>query len=155
MLVDDLEEKYIELLEGTRAYTSNVDNYIKRLTTALDDDFNTQFYNPTFRYVREASTSWDVQFGQTETCSILANNRGFAKVSPSASMEFSLPARDTLLNEALNGGLANVQAFGALLDDPSFLAATKIGAGGSTASRCSAGIDWPASLIRIRAQPAQ
>ena len=33
MLVDDLEEKYIELLEGTRAHTANIDNYIKRLTS--------------------------------------------------------------------------------------------------------------------------
>ena len=53
MLVDEIEDKYIELLEGTRAHTANIDAYIKRLTTALDDDFNTQFYYPAFRQVRD------------------------------------------------------------------------------------------------------
>ena len=133
-LIDELEEKYIELLDGTRAHTANVDNYLKRLTTALDDDLNTQFYYPAFRNIRQISTSWDVQFGQTETTSILANNRQFAKVSPSATIEFDLPKRDILLNEALNGGLALVRDFGALLDNPTFLAGSKLNAGGSTAS---------------------
>ena len=82
MLVDEMEDKYIELLEGTRAHTANIDAYIKRLMTALDDDFNTQFYYPTFRQVREASQFWDVQLGQVETTNVLANNREFAKVSP-------------------------------------------------------------------------
>src|SRR5690606_10092471 len=93
MLIDDLEEKYIELLDGTRAHTANVDNYLKRLTTALDDDFNTQFYFPAFRYVREMSTSWDVQFGQTETTSMLANNRPVARGVPGARVESGWPAR--------------------------------------------------------------
>ncbi|MEZ6135379.1 MAG: hypothetical protein R3C53_10765 [Pirellulaceae bacterium] len=94
MLIDDLEEKYIELLEGTRAHTANVNNYLKRLTTSLDDDFNTQFYNPVFRLVREASQFKRVEFGQTETTNVLVNNREFGKVSPSATMEFDLPRRD-------------------------------------------------------------
>jgi hypothetical protein len=134
MLIDDLEEKYIELLNGTRAHTANIDNYLKRLTTALDDDFNTQFYFPTFRYVRGMSTSWDVQFGQTETTSILANNREFAKVEPSATMEFDLPKRDILLSEAINGAKAMMDDVGALANDPSFLAMAKMKSGGSTAS---------------------
>jgi len=125
MLIDDLEEKYIELLDGTRAHTANVDNYLKRLTTALDDDFNTQFYHPAFRYIREASTYHDVQFGQTETTSILANNRAFAKVDPSASMEFDLPARDIMLAEAMNGAKAMIDDVGALANDPTFLAMAK------------------------------
>src|SRR5207249_1364928 len=84
MLVDEMEDKYIELLEGTRAHTANIDNYIKQLSTALDDDFNTQFFNPAFRHVREASRLWDVTLGKVETTSILTNNRAFAKVSPQA-----------------------------------------------------------------------
>ncbi len=127
MLIDDLEEKYIELLDGTRAHTANVDNYLKRLTTALDDDFNTQFYFPAFRYIREASTHWDVQFGQVETTSILANNRAFAKVDPSASMEFDLPARSIAIAEALNGAKALIDDVGALANDPSFLALASSG----------------------------
>ncbi|MCO6457437.1 MAG: hypothetical protein J5I93_19220 [Pirellulaceae bacterium] len=133
-LIDDLEEKYIELLEGTRAHTANIDNYLKRLTTALDDDFNTQFYFPTFRFVREASTYWDVQFGQTETTSILANNRQFAKVLPGATMEFDLPARDILLVEAVNGAKALIDDVGALANDPTFLAAARLQGPFSTAS---------------------
>jgi hypothetical protein len=133
MLIDDLEEKYIELLDGTRAYTANVDNYLKRLTTALDDDFNTQFYNPAFRRVRETSTYWDVQFGQTETTNILANNREFAKVEPSATMEFDLPARSIAISEAMNGAMALMNDVGALANDPTFLAMSKMQAGGSPA----------------------
>ncbi len=67
MLVDDMEDKYIELLEGTRAHTANIDAYIKRLSTALDDDFNTQFYYPAFRHVRTASRMYDVNLSQVET----------------------------------------------------------------------------------------
>ncbi len=122
MLIDDLEEKYIELLEGTRAHTANVDNYLKRVTTALDDDFNVQFYNPAFRYIRETGSSWDVQFGQTETTNILANNRELGKVEPSATMEFDLPARGIVISEALNGAKALMNDVGALANDPTFLA---------------------------------
>ncbi|MBC8873378.1 MAG: hypothetical protein H8E44_28405 [Planctomycetes bacterium] len=133
MLIDDLEEKYIELLDGTRAHTANVDNYLKRLTTALDDDFNTQFYHPAFRYIRQASSYHDVQFGQTETTSILANNREFAKVDPSATMEFDLPARDIALAEALNGAKATIDDIGALANDPTFLALASGGVGSAAA----------------------
>ncbi|MFO0871184.1 MAG: hypothetical protein U0935_19850, partial [Pirellulales bacterium] len=136
MLIDETEDKYIELLEGTRAHTANIDNYIKRLTTALDDDFNTQFYNPAFRLVRESSAHryYNVQFGQIETTSILANNRAFAKVSPAASMEFDLPQRDILITEALNGARALMNDVGALANDPTFLAMAKLNAGQSSAS---------------------
>ncbi|WP_436716988.1 hypothetical protein U8335_07610 [Roseiconus lacunae] len=122
MLIDDLEEKYIELLEGTRAHTANIDNYLKRLTTALDDDFNTQFYHPTFRSVRQASQFKDVEFGQTETTNVLANNRAFSKVSPSATMEFDLPQRDILIREGLDSALAIYSDVGALINDPNLLA---------------------------------
>ncbi|MCA9165666.1 MAG: hypothetical protein KDA62_21915, partial [Planctomycetales bacterium] len=134
MLIDDLEEKYIELLDGTRAHTANVDNYLKRITTALDDDFNTQFYYPSFRHVREASTYYDVQFGQTETTTVLANNREFAKVEPNATMEFDLPPRDILLTEAMNGAKAMIDDVGALANDPTFLAMTRMNANGSGSS---------------------
>ncbi|OYP28396.1 hypothetical protein [Rhodopirellula sp. MGV] len=122
MLIDDLEEKYIELLEGTRAHTANIDNYLKRLTTALDDDFNTQFYYPTFRNIREGSQYKDVEFGQTETTNVLANNRAFAKVSPSATMEFDLPKRDILIREGIDSALAIYNDVGALVNDPNLLA---------------------------------
>jgi len=135
MLIDDLEEKEIELLEGTRAHTANIDNYIKRIATALENDFNTQFYFPSFRAVREASRYWDVNLGQIETTGILANNRAFAKVEPGATMEFDLPKRDILIAEAMNGAKAMMQDFGALASDPTFLAMAAMGSGQSTASQ--------------------
>jgi len=134
MLIDEMEDKYIELLEGTRAHTANIDAYIKRLVTALDDDFNTQFYLPAFRQVRTASRAWDVSLGQIELTSILANNREFAKVSPEATMEFDLPKRDILITEAMKGAKAAMDEYGALLQDPTFLALTKMGAGLPTSS---------------------
>jgi hypothetical protein len=134
MLIDEVEDKYIELLEGTRAHTANIDNYIKSVSTALDDDFQTQFYLPAFRGVREASRYWDVQLGKIETTSILTNNRAFAKVSPEATMEFDLPKRDILISEAMNGSLAMMQTYGALLQDPTFLALTKLRSGQPTSS---------------------
>jgi len=94
MLIDDVEDKFIELMEGTRAHTANIENYLSRLGQALEDDFNTQFYFPAF--IREASRYWDVNMGQLETTTILTNNRMFAKVSPQATMEFDLPKRDIL-----------------------------------------------------------
>lgn len=134
MLVDDLEEKYIELLDGTRAQIANIDNYLKRVTTALDDDFNTQFYYPAFKMIRESSVSYDVQFGQTESTTLLANNREFAKADPSATMEFDLPPRDTLLQEGIDGGLAMMNDVGALANNPAFLAMASLNGPGSTAA---------------------
>jgi hypothetical protein len=49
MLIDDAEATCIDLIEGTRAQTSNIDNYLQRLGLALEDDFNKQFYQPAFR----------------------------------------------------------------------------------------------------------
>jgi hypothetical protein len=147
MLIDDLEDKYVELLEGTRAHTANVDAYIKRLSTALEDDFNTQFYHPAFRAAREASRFWDVTFGQLETTSILANNREFAKVTPEATMEFDLPKRDILINEAMNGAKAAIDDFGALVNDPTFIGLTQLKVGQSTATP-GAGATGGASSVR-------
>lgn len=135
MLVDEMEDKYIELLEGTRAHTANIDAYIKRLMTSLDDDFNTQFYFPTFRKVREASQMWDVQMGQVETTNVLANNRAFAKVSPQATMEFDLPKRDIVIAEAMNGAKAMMNDFGALAQDPTFLAMAQMRGGAPTSTQ--------------------
>ena len=131
MLIDDLEEKHIEQLNGTRAQIANIDNYIKRVATALEDDFNNQFYLPAFRCVRQASRYRDVSLGQSETTTILANNRAFAKVSPQATMEFDLPARDILITEAMDGAKAMIDEYGALVTDGSFLAMSKLGAGQS------------------------
>jgi hypothetical protein len=129
LLVDDTEDKFIEQLEGTRAHTANVDNYVKSLSTALDDDFNTQFYLPSFRKVREASRMWDVTLGQIESTSILANNRSFAKVSPSATFEFDLPKRDIMITEGFKAAKALTDDVGALINDPSFLALAKLYSG--------------------------
>ncbi|MFN9040242.1 MAG: hypothetical protein ACK5YO_28380, partial [Planctomyces sp.] len=85
MLIDDAEATCIDLIEGTRAQTSNIDNYLQRLGLALEDDFNKQFYQPAFRRAQEASYFYDVSVGQIETTSIVANNRAFAKVSPQAT----------------------------------------------------------------------
>src|SRR5690606_20830157 len=35
MHIDDVEEKFIDLVDGTRAQTANLDNYLGRLCTAL------------------------------------------------------------------------------------------------------------------------
>ena len=64
--------------------------------------------------------------GQMETTSVLANNRAFAKVEPQATMEFDLPKRDILINEAMNGAKAMINDFGALVQDPTFLALAKM-----------------------------
>jgi hypothetical protein len=134
MLIDDVEDKYIELLEGTRSHTANIDAYIKQIATALDDDFNTQFYYPAFTEIRRASRFHDVQLGKIETTNVLANNRGFGKVVPQATMEFDLPKRDILINEAMNGALAMTKDFGALANDPTFLAMAKLRSGQPTSS---------------------
>lgn len=134
LLVDDVEDKYIDLLEGVRAHTANIDAYIKSVATALDDDFNTQFYYPSFAEIRRASRFHDVTLGNIETTNVLANNRGFAKVEPTATMEFDLPKRDILINEALNGALAMTKDFGALVNDPTFLSMAKLRSGQPTSS---------------------
>jgi hypothetical protein len=139
MLIDDVEEKFIELVDGTRAQTSNIDNYLKRLGTALEDDFNSQFYNPAFRHVRESSYYYDVSVGQVETTSVVANNRAFAKVSPQATMEFDLPKRDILINEAMDSALAAYNDYGALLGDPNFLSLMKLYSGQSPATTYGGG----------------
>jgi hypothetical protein len=75
-----------------------------------------------------------VQLGQIEETSILANNRSFAKVLPQATMEFDLPKRDILMKEAIDGALATYNDVGALINDPSFLALTKMYSGQPTSS---------------------
>lgn len=149
MLIDDLEDKYIELLEGTRAHTANIDNYLKRLTTSLDDDFNTQFYNPVFRLVREASQFKRVEFGQTETTGVLANNRQFAKVSPSATMEFDLPKRDILVAEGIDSALAIYNDVGALIGDPNLLALAKMQSGSPTSGSFGGALGGRAAISNV------
>ncbi len=120
-LIDEQEEKYIELVEGTRSHLAQIDNYLKRLAIALEDDFKVQFYDPAFAGVRAASREWDVNLGQVERTTILTNNRQFAKVSPQATMEFDLPKRAPMIAEGMNGARALVQEYGTLLQDPTFL----------------------------------
>lgn len=129
-LIDEREEKYIELREGTRSYISAVDNYLKRLATALEDDFKVQFYDPAFVRVRQIARAESVTLGQIERTTILMNNRALAIVRPSATMEFDLPKRDVVIVEALNGAKALAQDYGALLNDPTFLAAFQLMGGG-------------------------
>ena len=140
MLVDELEDKHIELLEGTRAHIANIDNYIKRVATSLEDDFNRQFYHPAFECVRKTSRYRDVTFGQIETTTILANNREFAKVSPMATMEFDLPARELLITEGMKGAKTLIDEYGALVSDPSFLALSSLRSGSSPANLSSHGL---------------
>jgi hypothetical protein len=121
--MDEQEEKSVELLEAMRSHVSNVDNYLKRMVIALEDDVMAQFYNPAFQAVRRASRFWDVNFSQVETTTILTNNRAFAKVLPAATMEFDLPKRDILIKEGFQGAKALVQTYGELLNDKTFLSA--------------------------------
>lgn len=123
-LIDHMKEKHIELEEGTRSHISNVDNYLKRLSIALEDDFKVQFYDPAFAGVREAGRRETVNLGQIERTTILTNNRQFAKVSPQATMEFDLPKRAPVIVEAMNGAKALMQDYGALANDPTFLGLT-------------------------------
>lgn len=129
-LIDEREEKFIELREGTRSYISAVDNHLKRLAVALEDDFKVQFYDPAFIRIRQASRAEPVTLGQVERTTILMNNRALAIVRPSATMEFDLPKRDIVIVEALEGAKALAQDYGALLNDPTFLAAFQMMGGG-------------------------
>lgn len=121
--IDESEQKSVELLEAMRSHVANVDNFIKRLATALEDDIDAQFYKPAFADIRRASRYWDVNLGQIETTTILTNNRTFAKVVPGATMEFNLPERQLLITEAVQGAGALAKEYGQLLQDPTFLAA--------------------------------
>jgi hypothetical protein len=109
-----------------RSHVSNLDNYLKRMVIALEDDVMAQFYNPAFQSVRRASRFWDVNFSQVETTTILTNNRAFAKVQPAATMEFDLPKRDILLKEGFQGAKALAQTYGELLNDKTFLSAVSM-----------------------------
>jgi hypothetical protein len=122
-LIDEREDRFIELVEGTRAHIAAIDNYLKRLAIALEDDFKVQFYDPAFVRIRDAAREYDVNLGQVERTTILTNNRAFAKVSPQATMEFDLPKRQIAIKEAFDAAKALVEDTGALVNDPTFLAA--------------------------------
>ncbi|GDX94148.1 hypothetical protein LBMAG46_41580 [Planctomycetia bacterium] len=140
MLIDEAEEKQIQLLEGTRAHTAVIDDYVKRICTALEDDFNTQFYEPAFRRIREETYHCGtVSLGQIEHTSVLTGNRQFAKVQPQATMEFDLPKRRIMIAEAMAAAQAGMSDYGALLGDPNFLALTKLYSGQPTSSTFSGG----------------
>ena len=120
--IDEQEEKSVELMEALRSHSSNVDNYLKRLAIAVEDDVEAQFYQPAFERIRRVSRTWDVTLSQIETTTVLTNNRTLAKVDPAATFEFDLPHRDILLTEALNGSKALATEYGNLLKDGTFLA---------------------------------
>lgn len=143
-LIDEQEEKYIELVEGTRSHIAQIDNYLKRLAIALEDDFKVQFYDPAFAGVRAASREWDVNLGQVERTTILTNNRQFAKVEPQATMEFDLPKRAPMIVEGMNGARALVQEYGSLLQDPTFLSLSGM-MSGSPVSAATGGAGTPVS----------
>ncbi|MEZ5943700.1 MAG: hypothetical protein R3C18_20080 [Planctomycetaceae bacterium] len=127
--MDEQEEKSVALMEALREHSSNVDNYLKRVAIALEDDVQAQFYEPAFQRIRRVSRTWDVTLGQIETTTVLTNNRMLAKVDPAATFEFDLPHRDILLTEAMGGTKALVDEYGNLLKDPTFLAGTSAFAG--------------------------
>jgi len=127
--MDEQEEKSVSLMEALREHTSNVDGYLKRLSIAMEDDVNAQFYEPAFQRIRRVSRTWDVTLSQIETTTVLTNNRMLAKVDPSATFEFDLPRRDILMAEALNGSKALATEYGNLLKDGTFLAGASLVAG--------------------------
>ena len=129
-LIEEKIEKQIELLEGTRAQISTMDNYIKRLVTALEDDFQQQFYDPSFIRMRRAATKEAVHFSQADRTTLLMNNRDIGIVHPTATMEFDLPRRDILIVETLDTARAIAQDYGALLQDPTYLAVFDMLGGG-------------------------
>ena len=125
-LIEEQEERLIDLLEGTRQQIATVDNYLKRLSTALEDDFKIQFYEPSFIGVRSAARRHQVTLSNIERTSVLTNNRALAKVLPTATMEFDLPKRKIAVVEAFEGAKALASDYGALLQDPTFLAAFQL-----------------------------
>ena len=70
---------------------------------ALEDDFERQFYHPTFQCVRNAAPYADVTFGQIETTTVLANNRELAGVTPNATLAFDSTSRQSLITEPVGG----------------------------------------------------
>ena len=124
--IDEQEEKSVNLMEALRSHASNVDNFIKRLAIAMEDDIEAQFYEPAFQRVRRVSRSWDVTLGQVESTTVLTNNRTLAKVSPAASFEFDLPKREILITEAMQGAKALSLEYGNLLNDPTFGSASEL-----------------------------
>lgn len=122
-MIDEQEEKFIELVEGTRSHIAVMDQYLKRLSIALEDDFKVQFYDPAFVRVRDAARGEAVNLSQVERTTILTNNRAFAKVDPQATMEFDLPKRQIAIKEAFDAAKALVEDTGALVNDPTFLSA--------------------------------
>lgn len=132
-LIDEHEEKSMNLLEGTRSHISAIDNFLKRMTYALEDDFQVQFYDPSLTCIRTASRQRRVTFSQVERTTVLGNNRELLKVLPQATMEFDLPNRKLRVTEAMKGAKALVDDYGALLNDPTFLAAYQMMGGGAPA----------------------
>ena len=124
--MDEQEEKSVELMEAIRHHASNVDNYLKRLAIAVEDDVAAQFYEPAFQRIRRVSRDYDVTLGQIETTTILTNNRTLARVLPGASFEFNLPPRQILITEALQGAKALVNEYGNLTQDPTFVGAAQL-----------------------------
>lgn len=134
LLIDEQQDKFIELVEGTRSHISVIDQYLKRLSIAIEDDFKVQFYDPAFVRVREAARGRAVNLSQVERTTILTNNRDFAKVDPQAMMEFDLPKRQIAIKEAFDAAKALVEDTGALINDPTFLSAFQMMGGGTNPS---------------------
>lgn len=109
-VIEQLEDRHIQLLDELRARTTNIDSHIKRIAMALEDDFNRQFYQPTFHCLRDASPYGDVTFGQVETTAVIANNRELAGVSPTATLAFDHAADAGLVTEQISH--ASPQRFG-------------------------------------------
>ena len=139
-LIDEKEEKFIELVEGTRSHIANIDDYLKRMTIALEDDFKVQFYDPAFAGVRGEGRDEAVNLGQIERTTILTNNRTFAKVSPQATMEFDLPKRAPVIVEAMTAAKALMQDYGALMNDPTFVGLTGALSGAPAVGGASSGL---------------
>lgn len=138
-LIDEQQEKYIDLVEATRSHIAAIDNHLKRLATALEDDFKVQFYGPAFLGIRTAAREWDVTLGQVERTTILTNNRAYARVQPEATMEFDLPKRKEMIVEAMDGARAMMLEYGNLVQDPTFLDLTNMLSGSPAVGGAASG----------------
>lgn len=100
-LLDEKQEKAVDLLEGRRAHISVIDNYLKKLAIALEDDFQIHFYNPSLKCIRQVARKPGINLSIVERTSVLGNNRDLLKVQPQAMMEFNLPKREIRIQEAI------------------------------------------------------
>ena len=156
MLIDEMEDKYIELLEGTRAHTANIDNYIKSVATALDDDFNTQFYLPELpRGPRgQPGLGRDPRPDRDDHHPDQQPDRSPRSTRRPRWSSTCRSARSSI-TEGFKAAKALIDEYGALVNDPTFLSLAKMSSG-KPASIAERGRAAGCRPVRERAaRPAQ